>query len=74
MKVYHKLMIVVLVALLLLVEQSSERRGKGSRRRKISKQNSKIMFHSNTKRADYYLNENVSKQSSVVIAEDLISI
>ncbi|KAF7493302.1 Immunoglobulin domain-containing protein oig-1 [Sarcoptes scabiei] len=43
---------------LLFFEYTNCLRGKGSRRRKISKQNSKLIFHTNSKRADYYSNEN----------------
>ena len=53
-------LLLVLILLLLIVSETCARRGKGSRRRKMQKQNSKVLFHTNPKRAEYYQNEDVS--------------
>lgn len=53
------LVTLLLVATLLwLPEEVSARRGKGSRRRKMGKQNAKVVFNTNPKRAEYYNNVN----------------
>ncbi|KAI2798599.1 hypothetical protein BLOT_010575 [Blomia tropicalis] len=51
-------MIVLTIILLVMVNDIVGRRGKGSRRRKMKKQNSKVLFHNNPKRAEYYQNAN----------------
>ena len=62
MKPALKLAIVATLILLIIVAEVAEaRRGKGSRRRKMKKQNAKVVFHTNPKRAEYYLNADVSK-------------
>jgi len=58
MKQSMKLAILSILLLLLIAElfPVEARRGKGSRRRKVKKQNAKVLFHNNPKRAEYYLN------------------
>ena len=46
--------------MIIIIDECNCRRGKSSRRRKMRKQNSKLLFHnSNSKRADYYMNVDV---------------
>ncbi len=51
-----------LLYLLLLPDEASARRGKGSRRRKMGKQNAKVVFNTNPKRAEYYNNVDVCEK------------
>lgn len=58
--------LLLVATFLLLPEEVSARRGKGSRRRKMGKQNAKVVFNTNPKRAEYYNNVNVSGKMSLV--------
>lgn len=57
---FLKLTLVILLLVVLLLPEVCPRRGKGSRRRKMGKQNAKVVFNTNPKRAEYYNNVNVS--------------
>lgn len=56
----QRILLITLLVMLIVYEFGDARRGKGSRRRKMRKQNSKILFVTNSKRADYYMNKAVS--------------
>jgi len=66
-------MAIVAILLLLIITETCARRGKGSRRRKMKKQNSKVLFHTNPKRAEYYLNADVSPMTTVTCYSNVIT-